>query len=143
MSKEIKWDARYKGDGWAGRVLERIFINRKLSIFGPLGVAAAIVLLFMIFGQTPDKMLLLQKTLIASVFMYFGTLLVLGFQVFHSMYSPRFMDGSILFLTSFFGIASVFTLAADLLHPNDGFDPGHAVPFVMLSAIALIQNRRK
>ena len=143
MSKEIKWDARYKGDGWAGRVLERIFANRKLSIFGPLGVAAAIMLLFLIFGQTPDKMILIQKTLIASVFMYFGTLLVLGVQIFNSMCSPGFMDGSILFLTSFLGLASVFTLVMDLLHLNDGFDPGHAVPFVMLSAIALIQSRRK
>ena len=143
MTKETNWNARYKGDGWAGRVLERIFANRKLSIFGPLGVGAAIVLLFLIFGQKPDKMILIQKTLIASVFMYFGTLLVLGIQIFNSMCSPGFMDGSILFLTSFLGLASVFTLVMDLLHLNDGFDPGHAVPFVMLSAIALIQSRRK
>ncbi len=143
MTKEIKWDARYKGDGWAGRVLERIFANRKLSILGPLGVAAAIVLLYVVFGEAPDKMLLLQKTLIASVFMYFGTLMVLGFQLFNSMCSPRFMDGSILFVTSFLGLGAVFTLVTDLLHRNDGFDPSHAVPFVMLSAIALIQSKRK
>lgn len=143
MTKETNWNARYKGDGWAGRVLERIYANKKLTILGPLVLAAAVLLLFLIFGQTPDKMILIQKTLIASVFMYFGTLLVLGIQIFNSMCSPGFMDGSILFLTSFLGLASVFTLVTDLLHLNDGFDPGHAVPFVMLSAIALIQSRRK
>ena len=55
MTKGTNWNARYKGDGWAGRVLERIYANKKLTILGPLVLAAAVLLLFLIFGQNDDK----------------------------------------------------------------------------------------
>ncbi len=142
MTKEIKWNACHKGDGWMARILERIYGNTGAAVFAPLAVCAVMMLLYLIFGEAPDKMEQLRVSLITMAFSYFGILLVLGTQLINPMCKPRFMDFVVLFVTAIYGLHTVVGLFQLLFHLKGGFDPGYAVSCGIISAIALIQSRR-
>ena len=142
MTKDIEWNARYKGDGWAGRVLERIYSNKRLSIFGPLALGAAMLLLYWIFSEAPDKMEQLQIHLIASAVMYPGMLLVLGCQLRNPQCKPKFMDFVLVLVTVLYGLYALYGIYQLVFQLKDGFVPSYAVCWVLLSAVALIQSRR-
>ena len=142
MTKETNWNARYKGDGWAGRVLERIYSNKRLSIFGPLALGAAMLLLYWIFSEAPDKMEQLQIQLIASAVMYPGMLLVLGSQLRNPQVKPNFMDFVLILVTVVCGLNALYGIYQLVFHLKGGFVPSYAVCWVLLSAVALIQSRR-
>lgn len=143
MSKEIKWNARYKGDGWAGRVLERFYFCIKVNIFGPLVLAAVILLLFLVFGENPDKWVLVRDSLILGALMYAAMLLMMGTQLRNPRCSPRAMDNYMLFFTAGCAFAVVQQVPRFLLHLRDGFDIGLPAICTCLSALALVQSRRK
>ena len=142
MTKETNWNARYKGDGWAGRVLERIYSNKRLSIFGPLALGAAMLLLYWFFSEAPDKMEQLQIHLIALAVMYPGMLLVLGCQLRNPLCKPKFMDFVLVLVTVLYGLYALYGIYQLVFHLKDGFVPSYAVCWVLLSAVALIQSRR-
>ena len=143
MTEETNWNARYKGDGWAGRVLERIYSNKHLSIFGPLALGAAMLLLYWFFSEAPDKMEQLQIQLIASAVMYPGMLLVLGCHLRNPLCKPNFMDFVLVLVTVLYGLYALYGIYQLVFHLKDGFVPSYAVCCAVISAIALIQSRRK
>lgn len=142
MTKQIKWNAKYKGGGRAARMLGRFYVNEKLSIFGPLGLGAAMVALFLIFGKNPDKLILVRDSLILAALMYGAVLLVVGMQLLNPRCSPRAMDNFLLFFTAGTAFAVVQLVPRFLLHPRDGFDIGVPGSCTCLSALALIQSWR-
>lgn len=142
MTEETNWNARYKGDGWAVRVLERIYSNKRLSIFGPLALGAAMLLLYWFFSEAPDKMKQLQIHLIALAVMYPGMLLVLGCQLRNPLCKPNFMDFVLVLVTVLYGLNALYGIYQFIFHLKDGFVPSYAVCWVLLSAVALIQSRR-
>lgn len=144
MTKETNWNARYKGDGWAGRVLERIYANKKLTILGPLVLAAAVLLLlFLIFGQNDDKWIMILDSLVLAAILYGSVLLVLGTQLLNPFCKPNSMDRSMVFFTFCMSFGLVQQLLLFLFHLRDGYHIG-LVGFCLLpSALALIQSYRK
>ena len=141
MTKKIKRNARYKGDGWAAKVLERIYGNKKLSIFLPLALWALMLLLELAFSEAPHQEVL--QALLISVFMYPGVLLVLGSQLINPFCKPNFMDFAVLFCTVPYGLYALLGLGQLLFHLKDGLASGYAPCWAIIGAIALVQSRRK
>jgi hypothetical protein len=141
MEKNIGQNAKYKGDGWMAKVLERIYGHKLLSIFLPLVLWAVILLLELAFSEAPDQKVL--QSLIISVFIYPGMLLVLGFQMINPFCKPNIMDFAVLFFTVPFGLYGLFGLAQLLFYLKDGLASGYAPCWAIISAIALIQSKRK
>ena len=143
MEKNIGQNAKYKGDGWMAKVLERIYGHKLLSIFGPLAVAALILVMHLLFSSAPDKTEQVYDELIMAVSIYPGMLLVLGFQLINPSSKPNFMDFVVLFFTVFLGLIGLRGLYELLFHLRDGYAAAYADCWALLSAIALIQSRRK
>ena len=53
------------------KILDRLFANKKLAFWLPLILATGAYLLFVLFGESPDKNELLILTPILTVFAYF------------------------------------------------------------------------
>ena len=92
MEKNIGQNAKYKGDGWMAKVLERIYGHKLLSIFVPLAVAGLMLVMHLLFSTAPDKTQQVYDELIAVVSIYPGLLLVLGFQLINPSSKANFMD---------------------------------------------------
>ena len=142
MEKPVKINAKYKGNGWSAQKLECIYANRKLTILGPLVLAAAVLLLFLIFGENPDKLILVRDSLVLAALMYAAVLLLVGTELFNSRCSPRAMDNYMLFFTACMIFGVVQQMILFLLHLRDGFNIGLPGFCTCLSALALIQSRR-
>ena len=65
---------REKGTGKCADILDHIYKNKKLTIFGPFALAGVVLLLFVLFGQNADKWLMVRDSLILAVIMYVGVL---------------------------------------------------------------------
>ena len=143
MAKEAKWNGRYKGDGWAAKVLERIYGNKRLSIFAPLGVGTVVFVLFLLFGENTDKAVLARDSLIFAAVEYAAMLLVLGFQLWNPVSTPRIMDFGVLFFTVGVALGALMLLPGFLFDMKQGYFVSCVASCTAISAIALIQSFRR
>lgn len=143
MINEFQRNAKYRGEGRAADLLERIYAHKKLTIFGPFALGGVVLLLFLIFGQNADKWTMARDSLILAAIMYGGVLLVLGTQLLNPFCKPKFMDFAIVFFTMGVGFGLVQQLLLFLLHLRDGYQIGLVGFCIIPSALALIQSKRK
>ena len=143
MINEFKPNAKYKGEGRAADLLERIYEHKKLTILGPLAVGAVVLVLFLIFGESVEKARLVKESLFLAALIYAGVLFVAGLQLFNPFCSGKSMDRFMLFATVGFGFGTVQQLLIFLFHIRSGFDIGLPGLCGCLSALALIQSKRK
>lgn len=134
---------REKGTGKCADILDHIYKNKKLTIFGPFALAGVVLLLFVLFGRNTDKWIMVRDSLILAAIMYVGVLFVMGFQVWNPFCKPKHMDFFMVFFTfgMAFGVAQ--QLLAFLFHLRTGFHIGLPGFCLLTSALALIQSRRK
>ena len=134
---------REKGTGKCADILDRIYENKKLTVFGPLALSGVVLLLFVIFGQNADKWIMVRDSLNLAAILYGSVFLVIGLELWNPFCKPKHMDFFMVFFT--FGMA--FGVAQQLLlflfHLRTGFHIGLPGFCLMPNALALIQSRRK
>lgn len=134
---------REKGTGKCADILDRIYENKKLTVFGPLALSGVVLLLFVIFGQNADKWIMVRDSLNLAAILYGSVFLVMGFELWNPFCKPKHMDFFMVFFT--FGMA--FGVAQQLLlflfHLRTGFHIGLPGFCFMPNALALIQSKRK
>lgn len=123
-------------------LLDRLLAKRRLSLYLPLVIAAALYVLFVLFGQAEDKMQLLWGAPLMAVIWYLGVCFVLGFQTKNPFGSEKLLDFMELAMLLFFGFgAAVFTLRF-LVNMAYGFAPTLCGTVVTWSAVTLVHGRR-
>ena len=134
---------REKGTGKCADILDRIYENKKLTVFGPLALSGVVLLLFVIFGQNADKWIMVRDSLNLAAILYGSVFLVMGFELWNPFCKPKHMDFFMVFFT--FGMA--FGVAQQLLvflfHLRTGFHIGLPGFCILPNALALIQSKRK
>ena len=143
MTKEIKGNAGYKGDGWAAQVLERVYGRKWLTVLIPLAVAAVMMVVYVLFSAAPDRAEQAVNALVSMVFVCVGISAVLGTQLINPACSAKFMDIVILLATAIYGLHGIRGIFALVFSLKDGFQPGYAVSCVIISVLALLQRIRK
>lgn len=134
---------REKGTGKCADILDCIYENKKLTVFGPLALAGVVLLLFVIFGQNADKWIMVRDSLNLAAILYGSVLLVIGFELWNPFCKPQHMDFFIVFFTlgMAFGVAQ--QLLVFLFHLRTGFHIGLPGFCLVPNALALIQSKRK
>ncbi len=142
MAKDEKRNGRYKGDGWAAKVLERIYGNKRLSIFAPLGAGAVVYVLFLVFGTHPAKAMFAWLVPILAAVSYAVMLLGLRFLLWTFRESPKRQDYCVLFFTAACVLNAVTMVPGFLFDLKEGVQSTTVGYITAISAIALVQSRR-
>ena len=74
------------------RVLDKMYQNKKITIFMPIIISIILYLLFVLFGSCDEKNSLIIIVPIISIIWYFGSFLVIYVQVKNPMCPKRFLD---------------------------------------------------
>jgi hypothetical protein len=143
MEKNIRKDANFKGTGWAAQVLKCIYANKWLTILGPLALGAVVYALFLVFGENPDKVILAWVAPILAAVEYGIVFFVFGFPMRNLFGKPDVMDNAVLFFTVGFAVGIVTTVLPFLADLKMGFTVECVGSCTNLSALALIQSKRK
>ena len=88
--------------------LDKIFNNKKVTIFIPIIISLLIYILFVIFGTGEDKSNFMFIIPIISIFWYFGVFLVVYIQIKNPLCPEKFLDFFVFIATIFFSIGAVF-----------------------------------
>ena len=124
-------------------LLDRLLSNRRASIIWPLVTAAAMYLLFVLFGQGENKMEWLILVPLVSLFWYWGVYFVFWIQLKNPMCPEKFLDFVELTALLFFGAGAVWFMLIFLLNPATGFIPTLCPAIITWSSIALLHGKRQ
>lgn len=124
------------------KLLDKMFGNKKLSLFVPMAIALIIYLLFVFFGTAEDKTDLMIKTPIVSAFWFFGVFLVVFVQVKNSRCPEWFLNLCELMATIFFGIHAIVGAVTFFASGFQSFDLGICLGIVTYSAISWAHSKR-
>lgn len=109
----------------------------------PLITAAALYLLFLLFGQDVNKQNLLLIVPIVSIVWYWGVYLVLHIQVNNTSCPDWFLDLIELLSLAVFGIGSLVGCLQYFTNIAGNFPPFLCPSIITWSAIALLHGKRK
>ena len=124
------------------KLLDKIFQNKKLSIFIPLTIAVLIYLLFALFGTAEDKSNLLIAIPIGCVFWFFGVFLVVYVQVKNKSCPEGFLNFAEFVATLFFGIYSIVDAIFVVISGFQNFTPITAAGLLTYASIAWAHSKR-
>ncbi len=123
-------------------LLDRIFVNRRLSVVAPIIAAAVFYLLFVLFGQVDDKLNWMWSIPVVSVLWYGGAYFVFWIQIKNPLCSDGFLDFFELVCLFVFGFGAVLLALRFLLNIADGFAPSLCPGILSLSVVALVDKKR-
>ena len=124
------------------KILDKMFGNKKLSIFIPILISALLYLLFIIFGVAEDKMNIIIATPIASVFWFFGAFLVVYVQVKNIRCPGGFLNFCELMATFVFGIYSIADAISVVISGFQSFTPITSAGLLTYASIAWAHSKR-
>ena len=124
------------------KILDRLFANKKLAFWLPLILATGAYLLFVLFGESPDKNELLILTPIITVFAYFGLFLVVFIQVKNPLCPEKFLDFVEIFFVIGLGLVAVLLFIFFLASGFQNFNFAICVCCVSYSAISWAHGKR-
>ena len=124
------------------KILDKMFGNKKLSIFIPILISALLYLLFIIFGVAEDKMNIIIATPIASVFWFFGAFLVVYVQVKNIRCPEGFLNFCELMATFVFGIYSIADAISVVISGFQSFTPITSAGLLTYASIAWAHSKR-
>ena len=124
------------------KILDKMFGNKKLSIFIPILISALLYLLFIIFGVAEDKMNIIIATPIASVFWFFGAFLVVYVQVKNIRCPEGFLNFFELMATFVFGIYSIADAISVVISGFQSFTPITSAGLLTYASIAWAHSKR-
>ena len=124
------------------KTLDAMFANKKLSILIPLLSAAAVYLLFLLFGMSDEKINILLRTPFLSAFWFFGCFFIVFVQVKNSSCPEWFLNLAELLFTIVPGIYSVIGAVFFVISGFQNFNEGMCLGMVTYSAVCWAHSKR-
>jgi hypothetical protein len=122
--------------------LDKIFNNKKATIFIPIIISLLIYILFIIFGTGEEKNNFMVIIPIISTFWYFGVFFVVFIQIKNPLCPDKFLDFFEFVATIFFSIGGVvFTILA-LMNRMQNFNPVTIPACLTFSALSWAHSKR-
>jgi hypothetical protein len=122
--------------------LDKIFNNKKVTIFIPIIISLLIYILFVIFGTGEDKSNFMFIIPIISIFWYFGVFLVVYIQIKNPLCPEKFLDFFVFIATIFFSIGAVFLTVSALINGMHNFNPVTIPACLTLSSLSWAHSKR-
>ncbi len=123
-------------------ILDKLFQNKKLSIFIPIIIAVLLYLFFIFFGIAEDKTNLIIATPIASLFWFFGLFLVAFIQVKNPMCPKWFLNLFEFLAVVIFGVFSIIGTLSFIISGFKNFNVGLCLGMITYSAISFAHSKR-
>jgi len=123
-------------------ILDKLFQNKKLSIFIPIIIAVLIYLFFIFFGIAQDKSDLIIATPVASVFWFFGLFLLVFIQVKNPMCPKWFLNLFELLAVVIFGIFSIIGTLSFFISGFKNYNVGLCLGMITYSSISFAHSKR-
>ncbi len=124
------------------KILDKLFDNKKLSLFVPIVISILVYLLFIIFGTAEEKTKLMIITPILSAICFFGVFLVIFIQVKNSICPEWFLNFFELLATIAFGIYAIIGVISFIASGFQNFNIGMCLGFIVYSAISWAHSKR-
>ena len=124
------------------KTLDAMFVNKKLSILIPLLSAAAVYLLFLLFGMSDEKINILLRTPFLSALCFFVVFLIIFIQVKNASCPEWFLNLAELLFTIAPGICSVIGVVSFVISGFQDFDESICIGMVIYSAISWAHSKR-
>ena len=124
------------------KILNKIFQNKKISVFVPLICAVIVYLLFVLFGTAKDKFDLIIMTPIASAFWFFGVFIVIYIQIKNAACPKWFLNLFELLITILFGIYAIIGTIIFVASGFQKFNLGICLAMVTYSAVSWAHSKR-
>ena len=124
------------------RTLDFIFGFRRITFFVPIVLAVVFYVVFVIFGDIPDKRILLKTAPVVSLVAFGGVFLVFFVQLKNPMCPSWFLDMMETMTFVIFGIQAISLTVTFLLDIEKSFFVGLPLSYTILSVLPLIHNKR-
>lgn len=124
------------------KLLDKMFVNKKLSLIVPMAIALLVYVLFICFGTSDEKARLMIVTPFVSVIAFFGIFLVVFVQVKNTMCPEWFLDLFELLAAMIFGIYAIIGTLTFIISRFQNFNVGICVGLVAYSAISWVHSKR-
>ena len=119
-------------------------LNKKIMVIMPLVITVLIYILFLIFGNDPNKVNLLITMTIISLMFFWGVYLVIYIQIKNPSCPEWFLNLFEFLALVIFGFGGAFSAVNFFIHINDGFTPMTCcLGMVALSSISYVHGKRK
>ena len=126
-----------------GKILDKIFYNKKMSIFIPMLIAAVIYLLYIIFGNSENKLDTILALPIISAFLFFGAFLVIWVQVKNTFCPEWFLNLFELLVIIVFSISIILNAIQFIAGGFQNLDFGLCMELLTFSAVSWAHSKRK
>jgi hypothetical protein len=135
-------DFKKGGDFIMRKILDKMFENKKLAFWLPIIFAILLYLLFLLFGKSEYKNEILVSTLIVTVFWFFGSFLVVFFQVKNPRCSEWLLNIAELIATVMFTLVGAKEAISFIISGFQYFNPVICAGIVTYSSISWAHNKR-
>ena len=134
---------KLKSGSKLGNLLDKLFKRKHLSFWTPIFVAALLYILFLIFGQNPDKNDIILKAPLIALLWFGGVFLVMGVQLRNPSCSAKTMDIFEICLVLYSLWSAAVCIISFLMNVQSGFLHVTLAALITWSATSLIHNLRK
>ena len=124
------------------KILNKMFKNKKLSIFLPIAIAVLLYLMFIVFGTTEDKIKLMISTLIQFAVCFFAMFLIVFIQVKNSICPEWFLNLIELFFIISSGIYAIVGIVIFVVSGFQNLNDGTYTGFIIYSAVSWAHSMR-
>lgn len=124
------------------RVLDKMYQNKKITIFMPIIISIILYLLFVLFGSCDEKNSLIIIVPIISIIWYFGSFLVIYVQVKNPMCPKRFLDFFEIILSFMSIFAAIISIVSFFVSGMKDFTPLTTVSYLTCSSISWAHGKR-
>lgn len=128
---------------WICCVLDKLFENKKLSVWIPLATAAVMYVLFLIFGDMPEKWQLALGTMIVAPIWYGGVYLVFLMQIQNPGCPAKFLDIFLFAAVFVFGFSAVSMSIQFLADMKNNFSASLITGLESWSVFTLVHYKHK
>ena len=134
---------RAKGNGKIARILDLLLTRNKVPFWLPIAVAVIVYVLFLLYGQNPDKDTLILEGPVFALVWCGGIFLVLGIQLINPYYSAKAMDLCELFFVLMMYASAIITALSLFFDVRQGFGDSTLGAILQLSVLSAIHSLRK
>ena len=125
------------------KMLDKMFCNKKLSILIPILIAVVIYLLFILFGNSDNKLNTIIALPIISAIWFFGVFFIMLIQVKNTLCPEWFLNFFELIVIIIFGICAIFSTVHFISSGFCDLEFGLCMGLLTFSAVSWVHNKRK
>ncbi|MBR2722529.1 MAG: hypothetical protein IKB75_07140 [Clostridia bacterium] len=122
--------------------IDRVFNNKKATMFIPIIISLLIYVLFIIFGTGEEKNNFIFIIPFISVFWYFGVFLVVYTQIKNPLCPEKFLDFFEFVATIFSSIGAVAFIILALINGMQNVNPQPILSCLTFSSLSWVHSKR-